>query len=423
MRIVCDLHLHSRYSLATSPKLDLRSLAGAGNRVGIDLLAAPDFTHPTWRAEMQSELIETEPGSGIFAAHGKDFMLVSEVSCIWRQNRRSRRVHMLIAAPDFDAVDRMCQTFEKLQDLNADGRPVFKISGRDLLGIVRDADPRCEVIPAHVFTPWYGIFGSKSGFDSLYECFGDATDEILAVETGLSSDPSMHWSVQDSRTRSIVSFSDAHSLASLGREATVVELAEMSYDSVVKALKTRDIAETYEFHPEHGKYHLDGHRKCGVRLHPDKSNELRGVCPECGRGMTLGVLNRARSLSDGGVTQAIKSDDGLWHDPASRYAPYRHLIPLVELLSYTLGVGKTTKRVSQAYIALTNALGSELDVLLRADVADIVSALHRSDVADAIINARRDEVEVEPGYDGVYGYAVPNMNTTTQPVKQGSLNI
>ena len=271
MRIICDLHLHSRYSLATSPKLDIQTLAGAATRVGIDLLAAPDFTQPMWRDEMRAELVETNPGSGIFSAFGKQFMLMSEVSCIWRQNRRSRRVHLLVAAPDFDAVDRMCQTFSKLQNLESDGRPVFKISARELFSIVRDADPRSEVIPAHVFTPWYGVFGSKSGFDSLYECFGDLTDQIPAVETGLSSDPSMHWAVPDSRIRSIVSFSDAHSIASLGREATVLEVDEMSYDSVVKAFRDRNVVETYEFHPEHGKYHLDGHRSCNVRLHPDVS--------------------------------------------------------------------------------------------------------------------------------------------------------
>ena len=230
MRIICDLHLHSRYSLATSPRLDIRTLAGAATRVGIDLLAAPDFTHPIWRDEMRSELVETNPGSGIFSAFGKKFMLISEVSCIWNQNRRSRRVHILVAAPNFEAVYRMSETFSKLQNLEADGRPIFKISARELFRIIRDADPRSEVIPAHVFTPWYGIFGSKSGFDSLYECFGDVTDEILAVETGLSSDPSMHWSVPDSRSRSIVSFSDAHSIASLGREATVLEVGDMSYD-------------------------------------------------------------------------------------------------------------------------------------------------------------------------------------------------
>ncbi len=423
MRIICDLHLHSRYSLATSPKLNLQSLAGGGTRVGIDLLAAPDFTHPTWRDEMRSELIETTPGSGIFSAHGRHFMLMSEVSCVWWQYKRSRRVHFLIAAPDFDGVDRMCERFSKLQNLEADGRPTFKISARELFGIIRDADHRCEVMPAHVFTPWYGVFGTKSGFDSLEECFGDIADEILAVETGLSSDPSMHWSVSDSRTRSIVSFSDAHSIASLGREATVLKIDELSYDGIIQALRNRGVAETYEFHPEHGKYHLDGHRKCGVRMHPDDSMELNGICPQCRRGMTLGVLHRARSLSDGNAVETIKDDDGLWHDPHGEHAPYRHLIPLIELLSYTLGVGKATKRVGRAYNALTDALGSEIGVLLHADAVDIAAILNREDVANAIIAARRDEVDVEPGYDGVYGSAVPRSSVATQTSMQGFLNL
>ena len=423
MRIVCDLHLHSRYSLATSPKLDIRSLASAGTRVGIDLLAAPDFAHPVWRDEMRHELVETGPGSGIFSAQGKEFMLISEVSCIWNESRRSRRVHFLIAAPDFDAVDRMCETFAKLQDLEADGRPVFKISARELFTIIRDADPRTEVIPAHVFTPWYGVFGSKSGFDSLYECFGDVTDEILAVETGLSSDPSMHWAFSDSRVRSIVSFSDAHSIGSLGREATVLEVDEMSYDGVVRALRSRSVLETYEFHPEHGKYHLDGHRKCGVRMHPDASRKSNGLCPGCGNFMTLGVLYRTQSLSDGAGVNAIRDDNGLWHDPSGEYAPYRHLIPLAELLSYALGVGKATKRVSGAYAALTDAIGSEMDVLLNADASDIRSVINREDLADAIIQARLDNVDVDPGYDGVYGSAVPRPSAARPPSVQGVLGL
>ena len=423
MRIICDLHLHSRYSLATSPKLDIQTLAGAATRVGIDLLAAPDFTHPIWRDEMRTELIETSPGSGIFSAFGKKFMLISEVSCIWSQNRRSRRVHLLVAAPDFKAVDRMSETFSKLQNLEADGRPIFKISARELFTIVRDADHRSEVIPAHVFTPWYGIFGSKSGFDSLYECFGDVTDEILAVETGLSSDPSMHWAVPDSRIRSIVSFSDAHSIASLGREATVLEVDDMSYDGVIRALRDRNVIETYEFHPEHGKYHLDGHRNCSIRLHPDVSMELDGICPECGRPMTLGVLHRARSLSDSSLTEAIKDANGLWRDLNSKNAPYRHLIPLAEILSYALEVGKATQRVNRAYTALTDAIGSEFNVLLHADATDISGIIHREDVANAIVNARHDNVDVEPGYDGIYGIATPRLTVPKPSSKQGLLSI
>ena len=409
MRVISDLHLHSRYSLATSKSLDLRSLADGAKQVGIDLLAAPDFTHPHWREEMRSELAETQDGSGVFTTRGKNFVLMSEVSCIWRQDGQSRRVHILIAAPSFETVDKMCAKFAKLQNLESDGRPIFKISASELFEIVRDADPRCELIPAHVFTPWYGVFGAKSGFDSLVECFGDYTDEIPAVETGLSSDPSMHWSVPDSRTRAIVSFSDAHSVASLGREATVLEIRELSYESVIYALRGRDVVETYEFHPEHGKYHLDGHRKCGVRMHPDDSVELGGVCPICLRGMTLGVLNRARAISDGPRVGAVKDATGLWEDPLDIHPPYRHLVPLNEILAYTLDVGNSTKRVKSVYSELTDAFGNEFSVLLSPPESEIKSITKRDDVARAIINARLGNVTLDAGYDGVFGSAIPRV--------------
>ena len=407
MRIVCDLHLHSRYSLATSPSLDLDSLAAGGKRVGIDLLAAPDFTHPVWRDEMRSELIETGPGSGIFSRHGRNFLLMSEVSCIWRRSGKSRRVHLLISAPSFDAVDTMCRTFENLQNLESDGRPIFKISARELFEIARDADPRSEVIPAHVFTPWYGVFGAKSGFDSLEECFGDVAEEIIAVETGLSSDPSMHWSVPDSSKRAIVSFSDAHSVASLGREATVLNVREMSYDGVVRSLRERNVVETYEFHPEHGKYYHDGHRKCGVRMHPEESDQVDGVCPVCRRSMTLGVLNRANALSQGDAVRPVRIGHGRWNDPTGHNAAYRHLVPLSEILAYTLGVGKATKRVARIYNALIEAIGSEFQVLLDANENDIAAVVEDTRVARAIIDARLGDVTLNPGYDGVYGSALP----------------
>ncbi|MCY4476267.1 MAG: endonuclease Q family protein [Chloroflexi bacterium] len=409
MRVICDLHLHSRYSLATSKSLDLRSLADGAKQVGIDLLAAPDFTHPHWREEMRSELVETQYGSGVFTTRGRNFVLMSEVSCIWRQDGQSRRVHILIAAPSFEAVDKMSTKFAKLQNLESDGRPIFKISARELFEIVRDADPRCELIPAHVFTPWYGVFGAKSGFDSLGECFGDYADEIPAVETGLSSDPSMHWSVPDSRARAIVSFSDAHSVASLGREATVLEIRELSYESVISALRGRDVVETYEFHPEHGKYHLDGHRKCGVRMHPDASDELGGVCPNCLRGMTLGVLNRTRAISDGPRVGAVKDATGQWEDPLDVHPPYRHLVPLNEILAYTLDVGKSTKRVMSVYSELTDAFGNEFSVLLSPPESEITTVTKRDDVARAIINARFGNVELDAGYDGVFGSAIPRV--------------
>ena len=218
-RIVADLHLHSRYSLATSRSLDLLALADGGRAKGIDLLAAPDFTHPAWLAEMRAEL--TELDEGVFTAYGARFVLATEVSCIWRQDGKSRRVHLLIWAPDFEAVEYINSRLAKVQNLASDGRPMLKMSARDVARTAWDADEWCVVIPAHVWTPWYGMYGSKSGFDSAEECFGDAAVRIPAIETGLSSDPAMNWRVPDVDSRSIVSFSDAHSPRNMGRELTV----------------------------------------------------------------------------------------------------------------------------------------------------------------------------------------------------------
>ncbi len=408
MIVTCDLHLHSRYSLATSPSLNLETLSEAARLKGIDLLAATDFTHPVWREEMRSQLREVHAGSGIYTAFGSNFILVTEVSCVWRQDEKGRRIHVLIMAPDFDAVDRMSAKFAKLQRLESDGRPIFKISPRNVLEIARDADPRCELIPAHVFTPWYGVFGAKSGFDSLEECFGDLADEIFAVETGLSSDPAMHWTVPDSAKRSIVSCSDAHSARTIGRELTNLEIDELSYDAIIQALRHRRVASTYEFHPEHGKYHLDGHRKCDIRFSPRESSSHGDLCPKCGRPLTLGVLNRAIKLSSTETRSPLKSSDGEFVDPLGKHPPFRHLIPLQELIAHALGFGPNTKTVARAHLQLTAYCGNEIDALLSSTLEDIRTATNSDEIAMAILAARKGDVTVDPGYDGVYGNATPN---------------
>ncbi len=411
MIVSCDLHLHSRYSMATSPSLDLKTLADTAFKVGIDLLSAPDFTHPVWRTEMKSQCRETQPGSGIYEAYGSRFILVSEVSCIWKQAGSGRRVHLLVMAPSFDAVERLCVDLAKLQRLESDGRPALTVSAQELFHMARDADAACEIIPAHVFTPWYGIFGTKSGFESIEECFGDVAGEIFAVETGLSSDPEMHWAVPDSASRSIVSFSDAHSTRSIGRELTMLDVEDMSYTAVIDALRRRRVVETYEFHPEHGKYHLDGHRKCNIRMSPLESADTDGVCPVCSRPMTLGVLNRANKLASLPLIEAVRGDDGEMTHPEGLQPPFRRLIPLRELLSYSLGVGINTKSVERMYTILTTRIGSELNVLLESTLEEILSTCGRQDVAAAVMAARFGNVTVEPGYDGVYGSAVPNSPT------------
>ena len=404
LRLVADLHLHSRYSLATSRSLDLRTLADAGRAKGIDLLAAPDFTHPAWLAEMRAELAEYD--DGVFTVHGAKFVLATEVSCIWRHDGKSRRVHLLVWAPDFAAVDYINNRLAGIQNLSSDGRPMLKMSARDMAAVAWEADERCVVIPAHVWTPWYGMYGSKSGFDSVEECFGDAADRIHAVETGLSSDPAMNWMAPDLDGRSIVSFSDAHSPGNMGRELTVFR-AEPNFASITDALRNQDIAETVEFHPGHGKYHLDGHRKCGVRFEPGSRDAPVTVCPVCGKPLTLGVLHRVNELT-ARPANAELDGDGLVRGPVHR-PPFRSLVPLRELLSFSLSVGPATKTVDRHYEALVDEFAGELNVLTFASFADL-ERVSGSRLTQAVLAVRKGRVDVDPGYDGVYGTVTPRVD-------------
>ena len=396
-RLVADLHLHSRFSVGTSRYLDVVALAEAARAKGIDLLATGDFTHPEWLAELRASLADS--GDGVYETAGVRFVLGTELSCVWRQAKRSRRMHALVLAPDFDAAARIARALSPYGRLTSNGRPVLKLSARDLVTLTSDAAPSAVVIPAHVWTPWYGAYGSKSGFDSLEECFGDVASEIRAIETGLSSDPAMNWRVSELEGRAILSFSDAHSAANLGRELTVFE-AEPTYPALRAAIESGDVLETLEFHPEHGKYHYDGHRKCGVRFSPGETPQTGGTCPRCGRPLTLGVLHRVEELADRDVT--VRRDrNGLVRGPANR-PPFRLLLPLRDVLSQALTVGRASKRVARAYQALVSELGGEYRVLADATRAEI-EAVAGEAVAAAVTAARAGRLEIEPGYDGAWG--------------------
>ena len=397
MQLLADLHVHSRFSIGTSRSLTPRVLAAASRAKGIDLLATGDFTHPEWLDELRAELVEA--GDGVYETGGVRFVLGTEVSCVWRQAGRGRRMHVLVLAPGFDAVSRINRRLSAHGRLDSDGRPTLKLSAHDLAALAWDADPACVVIPAHVWTPWYGAYGSKSGFDSLEECFGDAAAGIRAVETGLSSDPAMNWRVPDLDGRTIVSFSDAHSAPNLGRELTVFDAAP-TYPALRAAIEHGDVLETVEFHPEHGKYHYDGHRKCGVRFSPGEARQAGGMCPRCGRPLTLGVLHRVEDLAARDVA-VRREKNGLMRGPADR-PPFRALLPLREVLSQALGVGRGSKRVARVYEALASGLGGEYRVLVDAPLTEI-QALAGEAVAAAVGAAREGRLEIEPGYDGVYG--------------------
>ncbi len=307
---------------------------------------------------------------------------------------------MLLLAPDFDTVDRVTLALTRVKNnLELDGRPTLGLSARDFTALALDANPDCIVIPAHVWTPWYGVFGSKTGFDRLEECFQDMTPQIHAVETGLSSDPAMIWPIPWLADKTIVSFSDAHSPAKLGRELTVFE-GELSYEGLAESLAQQAVAYTVEFYPEEGKYHYTGHRKCGVRQTPDDTKKYGPRCPKCGRPLTLGVLHRVQSLYQG-QEPAVYGCDGFVRHGRDR-PPFIRLLPLVEIIAATLGQGPATKRVEAEYRRLTQELGSELQVLMSAEASELTEAAGER-LTQSVLQARAGRVEIEPGYDGEYG--------------------
>ncbi len=399
MSYTADLHTHSPYAHGTSRRLTFENLAKWARIKGIDLLASGDFTQPVWAAETRAKLRDT--GDGLFERSGVRFILGAEVNCSAVHNGRRRRVHMLMFAPTIGAVERVTAALSSKGKLEWDGRPTIRMTPRQLLETLLGVDERCFVIPAHLWTPHFGLYGSKSGYDSLEECFEDMTDRVHAVETGLSSEPAMNWRVPSLDHVAIVSFSDAHSPEKLGRELTVVS-GQPSYDGLLSALKTQAIEYTVEFFPEEGKYHNSGHRKCGVSMSPQETAARGERCPACGRKLTLGVLHRVEELARRRVETRMDAD-GLTHGPNGRPS-FRMLVSLSQIIAEARGVGLGAKTVRQAYLAMTDALGSELDILTAAPIADIARAAGEK-VADGVSRVRRGEVAIEPGFDGQYGSA------------------
>ncbi len=397
MSYVADLHTHSRFAIGTSRTLDFAALVRGAKTKGIDLLATADFTHPVWLEETRAALSETP--DGLLALDGVSFILGTEINCNAQQGGRNRRVHVLLFAPDFAAVDALNARLAANGSLDGDGRPTLRMSPRDLLATALDVDARCFVIPAHLWTPWFGLYGARSGFDSLEECFGDLAGHVHAVESGLSADPAMCWSVPSLDDVAIVSFSDAHSPGRLGRELTVFS-GEPSYDGLRESLARQRIEYTVEMFPEEGKYHHSGHRKCGVRLPPAEAVRSGGQCPECGRKMTKGVLQRVEELS-GRPAEVEVDGAGLMRSRAGR-PPFRRMVSLGQIVSEALECGPATKRVTAACAALISRFGSELAVLLDAP-EDEIAALAGDRTAQGITRVRCGDLAIAPGYDGVYG--------------------
>ena len=403
MSYTADLHLHSPFAYACSKNLTLENITAWAKVKGIDLLASADFTHPKWREELGRKLTPVAPG--MYTFNGVHFVLGTEVSCVYSQGGKGRRVHLLLLAPDFETVDRIRRSLTgNGNKLESDGRPTLKMSARDFTALALETNSECVVIPAHVWTPWYGVFGSKSGFDHLEECFQDMTPHINSLETGLSSDPGMMWPIGELATHTIVSFSDAHSAPKLGRELTVFK-GELSYSGLTEDLASQGVDHTIEFYPQEGKYHYSGHRKCGVRQAPEDTDKEGYLCRVCKRPLTIGVLHRVRSLADANPVDEDgilrNGENGMVH-PSGVRPPFIRLLPLMEVIAETLGLGPSTRRVEAEYQRLTRELGTELQVLTAVSANDLMGVAGER-MSEAIMKARRGEVRIDPGYDGVYG--------------------
>jgi len=399
MQYITDLHFHSKYSRAVSQLMNLENCAEWAAKKGIQVIAACDFTHPEFFLEIKQKL---EPQKiGLLKLKNSDlnvyFLLGTEISCIYSKNNRGYRIHVLVWMPNLEAVERFNAQLGWRGNLKSDGRPILGMDVKELTKIAFEVTDQAAIIPAHAWTPWFSLFGSQSGFDSLKDCFEEYTDKIFAIETGLSSDPAMNWRLSQLDNVSIVSFSDAHSLPNIGREATVFELEELSYQNIIRAIKQpidlkNKIVYTIEFYPEEGKYHWDGHRNCNVRFSPQETLKNKEICPVCKKKVTVGVMNRVEKLAD---REEIK-------EPPKGRPSYKSLVPLQEIIAEALGQKKGTKAVNQEYEQLVKAGGDEFNVLMNIDEAEL-KKMTLPKIAEGVMKVHRGDIIVEAGYDGVFG--------------------
>jgi uncharacterized protein (TIGR00375 family) len=446
---VADLHLHSKYSRAVSQQMIPQIMAQWARKKGIDLIATGDWTHPLWLKELESQLEEGEEGiyklgNNQRLAPRVQFVLSTEISSIYSQGGKLRRIHNLVIAPSFKIVHQINEELKRRGcNLMSDGRPIIGLSSMQLAELVWSIDESCLIIPAHCWTPWFSMYGSKSGFDSLKECWGNYSDRIYAIETGLSSDPAMNWRIKDLDTRAIVSFGDSHSPAKLGRELTVfrkkVDKSRESRESrerfsfkdlagAIKQTKDGDweIAYTIEFYPEEGKYHYSGHRNCGVKQSPQETKKKGAVCPVCGRPLTLGVMHRVEELSGREEIKPRKKTNekgvvGYYNPLDETRPPYIMLVPLMEILSESFNLGVSSIRVKNEYENLTKNLAPELEILTQTKLEEI-EKLAGSKAATAIKKVREGNIVVEPGFDGVFGTVKiwpPSAKTSAGQEKEG----
>lgn len=416
MKFIADLHIHSKYSRAVSKLMNLEELDRWASDKGIQLMGTGDFTHPKWFKEIKEKLESAEPGFFKLKKEYKlenmkgkladmRFLLSVEISSIYSKNGKCRRVHNIVFAPDIVSVEKIIEKLSEIGNLASDGRPILGLDCEKLAEIVFGVNENCVIVPAHVWTPWFSVFGSMSGFDSLEECFGKYTDKIFAIETGLSSDPAMNWRVSKLDNIALISNSDSHSLERIGREANVFD-CEFSYKGMMDAIKNSAPSRkgnlpaqagksgflyTIEFFPEEGKYYYDGHLACDFSCKPQKTKQLKEICPKCGKKMTVGVLTRLEKLAD-------RSERFI--DP--KRVPFKSLVTLDSIIGEALDVGKSANSVKKEYRKLIKALDSEFNILLNADIKEI-ELNSKAEIAEGVKRVREGKLHIQPGFDGQFG--------------------
>jgi len=401
MSFIADFHIHSKYSRATSHDMDLESLDKWAKIKGIKVLGTGDFTHPEWLKNLKSKLEPAEPGlynlksqiSNLKSEDKTKFILTSEISCIYSKKNKVRKIHIIVFAPSFEAVDKINAQLGWIGNLKSDGRPILGLDAKELTKIVLNISGDCLVVCSHAWTPWFSVFGSRSGFDSLEECFDEYSKYIYAIETGLSSSPEMNWRLSALDKITLISNSDAHSAQKIGREANVFD-TEISYPAIIEAIKTKNPQKflyTIEFFPEEGKYHYDGHRLCNISLSPEESKKYNNICPNCGKLLTIGVLNRVAELAD--RPQGFKPQNAI---------PFKSLIPLAEIIADCLCVLPGAKQVEKEYKNLIEKFDNEFEILLNASRSNLENVT-LPEIAEGIERVREGKISILPGYDGVYG--------------------
>lgn len=403
MHFIADLHIHSKYSRATSKDMSPESIWRWAQIKGISVIGTGDFTHPKWFKELNEKLEST--GNGLFRLRNDFrtdnipdscradvfFMLTAEISCIYSKNGRTRKIHSILFVPDFADAAKINIALAKIGNLNADGRPILGLDAKELLKIVLNETPEGMLVPAHAWTPHFSIFGAESGFDSIEECFENLTPHIYAIETGLSSDPLMNWRLSALDKITLISNSDAHSPARIGREANIFD-TDISYKTMMEAIKTREgFIGTIEFFPEEGKYYYDGHRACGICLTPKETLRHNYLCPVCGKKVTVGVMHRVEKLADRKEGFKPKGSPS-----------FHSIIPLPEIIAEVLKVGPNSKAVAKEYQNLLQKLGNEFKILMDVPPRDIEKAGSPL-IREAIERMRKGDVHIAPGYDGEYG--------------------